>query len=175
MPLSDNDMKSELSYAYLHAVASRSGCECEVSGRHSDGMGVDARVHVRERFSPDSLTRFTVEVQLKATSEPPKLVGERFSFWLKAKNYDELRDTNVPNPQLLVVLFLPKNSAEWLSCSEECLIARKCAYWLSMYDAPEGSPSGQTVYIPRVNVLSVDGFRVLLAQFARRERLRYAP
>ena len=27
-PLSDNDVKSELSYAYLHAVAGRAGCEC---------------------------------------------------------------------------------------------------------------------------------------------------
>jgi Domain of unknown function (DUF4365) len=175
MPLSDNDMKSELSYSYLHAIASRSGCECETSGRHSDGMGVDARVHVRERFSADALSRFTVEIQLKATSDPPALVKDRFSFWLKAKNYDELRDTNLPHPQLLVVLFLPENPVEWLTSSEESLIARKCAYWLSLYDAPPGSPSGQTVYIPRSNVLSVEGFRVLLARFARKERLRYAP
>ncbi len=175
MPLSDNDIKSELSYAYLHAIASRSGCACEVSGRHSDGMGVDARIQVKERFSPDSLTRFTVETQLKATSEAPTLVAERFSFWLKAKNYNELRDPNVPNPQLLIVLFMPENPFEWLSCSEEGLIARKCAYWLSLYDAPLGSPSGQTVYIPKANVLSVEGFRVLLARFARKERLRYAP
>jgi hypothetical protein len=175
MPLSDNDIKSELSYAYLHAVTSRAGCECEVSGRHSDGMGVDARVHVKERFSPDSLTRFTVETQLKATSDSQTLVNDRFSFWLRGKNYDELRDTNVPNPQLLIVLFLPANSANWLEFSEEGLIARKCAYWLSLYDAPSGAPSGQTVYIPRANVLSVETFRILLARFARKERLRYAP
>jgi hypothetical protein len=173
MPLAENDVKSELSYAYLHAVASRSRCECEISGRHSDGMGVDARIHVKERFSADSLTRFSVEVQLKATSETPTLVNDRFSFWLKAKNYDELRDINVPSPQVLVVYFMPPNPEEWLSCSEECLIARKCACWLSLYDAPPGSPSGQTVYIPRINVLSVEGFRTLLARFARKERLRY--
>lgn len=175
MPLSDNDIKSELSYAYLHAVASRAKCECQVSGRHSDGMGVDARVHVKERFSPDSLTRFTVEVQLKATSEQPAQQGGRLSYWVKAKNYEELRDTNVPNPQLLIVFIMPENPAEWLTCSEESLIARRCAYWLSLYDAPTGSPSGQTVYIPTVNILSVEAFRTLLARFARKERLRYAP
>jgi hypothetical protein len=175
MPLTDNNIKSELSYAYLHAVASRSGCDCEWARRHSDDMGVDARVHVKERFSPDSLTRFSVEVQLKATSEEPTLLGDRYSFWLEAKNYDELRDVNLPSPQLLVVFFMPKNPTEWLTCSEDSLIARKCAYWVSLYDAPVGAPTGKTVYIPRVNVLSVEGFRVLLARFARKERLRYAP
>ena len=85
---------------------------------------------------------------MKATSDPPKLIGERFSFWLEAKNYDEVRDTNVPGPQLLVVLYLPANPAEWLTCSEESLIARKCAYWLSLYGAPVGEPSGQDCLHP---------------------------
>jgi hypothetical protein len=75
---------------------------------------------------------------------------------------------------LLVVLFLPDSAEEWLTCSEDCLISRRCAYWQSLYEAPPGSPSGQTVYIPRTNALSVEGFRVLLARFARKERLPYA-
>ena len=58
--------------------------------------------------------------------------------------------------------------------SEDGLIARRCAYWQSLYEAPAGAASGQTVYIPRTNVLSVEGFRILLARFARKERLRYA-
>jgi hypothetical protein len=173
MPLSDNDIKSELSYAYLHAVASRCGCACEVAGRHSDGMGVDARVHVKGLFGPDSMSRFTVEIQLKATSDQPAVQGERIPFWLKAKNYDELRASDVANPQLLVALFLPADPSEWLSWSEEGLIARRCAYWQSLYGAPPGSPSGQTVYLPKGQVLSVEAFRVLLARLARKERLPY--
>jgi len=57
MLLSDNDIKSELSYAYLHAVASRAGMACEVAGRHSDGAGVDATIRAKERF--DSLSIYT--------------------------------------------------------------------------------------------------------------------
>jgi hypothetical protein len=36
------NIESELSYAYLHAIASRGGIICEVAGRHSDEAGVDA-------------------------------------------------------------------------------------------------------------------------------------
>ncbi len=173
MPLSDNDIKSELSYAYLHAVASRCGCACEVSGRHSDGMGVDVRVHHKGQLISGGLSRFTIDVQLKATSEPPSVQNNRFAFWLRAKNYDELRDPDVPNPQVLVVLYLPPDPAEWLAWTEESLVARRCAYWLSLHEAPPGSPSGQTVYIPRTNVISVEEFRILLSRFARKERIAY--
>ena len=38
------ETESELSYAYLHAVAAGAGMSCEVSGRHVDNMGIDAIV-----------------------------------------------------------------------------------------------------------------------------------
>ena len=68
MLLSQNNIMAELSYAYLHAVAARAGFACEEGNRHEDGIGVDAKLRVKERFAPDStLTNFTVDVQLKAT------------------------------------------------------------------------------------------------------------
>ncbi len=36
-----------------------------------------------------------------------------------------------------------------------------------------GSPTGQTVYIPKTNVVSVEEFRVLLFRFSRKERIPY--
>ena len=69
MLLSMNEMEAELSYAYLHAVASRAGFACEIAGRQSDRAGIDARVHVKERLAPNaSFTDFSIEIQLKATS-----------------------------------------------------------------------------------------------------------
>jgi hypothetical protein len=174
MLLTDNDIESELSYAYLHAVASRAGCECRPTGRLSDNAGIDAVIRVRERFGGDStLTRFTIDVQLKATRQQPVLHGGRYSVWLKAKNYDELRATDADAPQLLIVLFLPDNPAEWLACTEDCLIAKRCAYWQSLYGAPPGAGTGQTIYIPQTNRLYPEDFRVLLARYSREERLPY--
>lgn len=69
MLLSQQDIESELSYAYLHAVASRAGFECHLTGRYSDRAGIDALLRVKERFGPGSLlTDFTIEIQLKRRS-----------------------------------------------------------------------------------------------------------
>ena len=37
MPLPENNIKSELGYASLHAVAARAGVGCEAAGRQSAG------------------------------------------------------------------------------------------------------------------------------------------
>ncbi|CAK0768443.1 hypothetical protein CCP3SC1AL1_4480001 [Gammaproteobacteria bacterium] len=40
--LSSNDIESELSYAYLHAVAAKAGVGCKIGSRHDDNAGIDA-------------------------------------------------------------------------------------------------------------------------------------
>ena len=176
MLLSENNIKSELSYAYLHAVAARAGLGCEATGRHTDGAGVDAVLRARERFDPASVfTDFTVDVQLKATSREPAVRDGRLSFWLDREGYDKLRSTTSAAPRLLMVLFLPADPADWLVLSEEALVAKRCAYWLSLYGAPPGADSGSTVYLPRENVLAVEPLRKLMTLFSLDGSLRYAP
>jgi hypothetical protein len=112
MPLTENDIKAELSYAYLHAVAARAGFGCEATRRTSDNAGVDAYVRVRERLADHAeYTNFLFEVQLKSTSKNPVLEAGRYSYWLdEVGRYDELRDVNAPMPKILVVLFLPADA-----------------------------------------------------------------
>jgi hypothetical protein len=176
MLLSENNVKSELSYAYLHAVASHAGLGCEVAGRHSDDAGVDAVVRAKERFYPDSIyTHFTMEVQLKATSvcpEPDRL--GRYPFRLLLNHYDKLRDEGNWAQQILVVLFLPSERPLWLSHSADSLITRRCAYWVSLRGAPESpNDESQTVYIPQSNLFSVEGLRSVMARVSRGERIVY--
>jgi hypothetical protein len=175
MALATNDIESELSYAYLHAVASRVGCECQMTGRHSDGMGVDARLFVDEDFGAEAIqSRFTVEFQLKASSRALSLVKGRYSYRLRKDYYDKLRRTDIESPLLLVVLQLPKNPQEWLRCTPQALTLKRCAYWVSLYNAPASTnESYQTVHLPRANLFSGEMLRGLLARFARRERITY--
>lgn len=42
--LSPRNIESELSYAYLHAVAASAGVDCGIATRHEDNAGVDARL-----------------------------------------------------------------------------------------------------------------------------------
>jgi len=96
----------------------------------------------------------------------------RYAFPLKMKNYDELRSTKTNSAQLLVVLYLPANPAEWVTHSHKCLVSRRCAYWLSLWGAPESAnETSQTVYIPPVNLLSAENLRGLMTGFSRRERI----
>jgi hypothetical protein len=169
--LTMQNIEAELSYAYLHAVASRAGLICERTGRGSDDAGVDAVLRVRGQLAEDSqLTSFTVDVQLKATVIQLVESAGCYAFPLKIKNYDE----RTSSPQLLVVLLLPANAEEWLMHSRESLITRRCAYWLSLWGAPaSANETSQTVYVPTVNLLSVENLRGLLTRFSRREKISY--
>ena len=175
MLLTENNIKSELSYAYLHAVASRAGLECAVAGRHSDGAGVDAVLRARERFSTDSLfVDFTVDIQLKATGKAPILQDGRYSFALKIDHYNKLRATETLASRLLVVLFMPEDPSEWLVHSEESLTARRCAYWTSLRGAPASdNKTEQTVHIDKKNGFSAESLRSLMARLSRGEKISY--
>ncbi len=177
MLLSENNIKSELSYAYLHAVAARAGIECHGAGRHSDGAGVDATLRAVGRFHADSiLTDFTVEIQLKATSQTPSESNSHYSFHMKVPHYEKARSTSRGHALLVVVLFLPDDPAEWLRHTEDGLLARRCAYWVSLLDAPETSnkpDSTQVIYLPKNNVLSAEALRNVMGRISRRERICY--
>jgi hypothetical protein len=59
MALTKNNIESELSYAYLHAVASASGAGCQCGNRHDDNAGIDRSQTVylprTQVFNPDQL------------------------------------------------------------------------------------------------------------------------
>ena len=168
--LSDNDVKEQLSYAYLHAIASRAyfGCDRPTVDRDS----VDATVSARESLTSDSLLRSPrLDFQLKATALPP-LVGEAFSFELKLKNYDDLRAEGRHIPLLLAVFIMPDDETQWLTFSEEALIMRRCAYWSNIRGyAPSGNTATQTVTVMRNNILTPQTLRALLVKVSRREEI----
>jgi hypothetical protein len=175
--LSEQNIEAELSYAYLHAVASRAGFGCKVGTRHDDDAGIDAIVSEDgRRLAADSvLTSFDVHVQLKATYQVPVEQAGAYSYSLTIPHYDKLRNPKVNSPRILVVLYLPADAAEWVAHSEESLIARRCAYWVSLRNAPASDNAKyQSVYIPRTQVLSADGLTAMMMRVSRREELAYA-
>jgi len=170
------DIESELSYAYLHAVASHAGVACQAATRSHDNLGIDATLSLVHDFGADAkLTEVTLHIQLKATVKRPTIDEGRLSYWLKSLDeYDRLRGNSALPPRLLAVLFLPDDPSEWLSHSNEVLTLRQCAYWLSLVDAPPtNNQSGQTVYFPVDQVLSPEGLQTLFRRVAQLEVLRY--
>lgn len=175
MTLTLNNIKSELSYAVLHAVASQAGFACEVTGRHTDDMGIDAVVRVKEHFGPESvLTEFSLDFQLKATSDQLSLNDGHYSYSLKAKHYDKLRISEIDAPRFLALFMMPEDRAEWCEKSAEQLVCRRCLRWVSLRNAPEGNATATTVYVPENQVLTPSSLRMLADTRSKEEWIDYA-
>jgi len=167
--ISPLNIESELSYAYLHAVASMAGMSCSPANRHDDNNGVDATVTAWGPFTGGGyLEEVDIKFQLKATIGTPVDDGIRLSYFLKeVKRYDDLRADTVSTLRILVVLFLPEDPTEWLGHSDTELALRKCAYWQSLRGAPATrNKSGETIYLPKSQSFSPDAITALAARLS---------
>lgn len=174
--LTEQNIEAELSYAYLHAIATRAGFSCSYTTRHLDDVGIDALIHEDGRqLADDSIrTSFALHVQLKATRLAPLEQNECFSFALPVRQYNKLRETRLESARILAILYLPQDPSDWLQHSEDALIAKRCAYWVSLRGAPDSTnETTQTVYVPRNQTLSVEGLVALMTRCSREEEILY--
>jgi len=170
--LSPPNIESELSYAYLHAVASQAGMACKVGSRHDDNNGIDATLTAWGPFQNGGyLTEVDIKVQLKATVSAPVDDGINLSYFLQGvTRYNDLRTSTVSVPRILVVLFLPTDAQDWLNHSENELALRQCAYWQSLRGGPAiSNSSGTTVYLPKVQMFTPQALKELAARLSRRD------
>jgi hypothetical protein len=176
--LTQADIEAQLSYAYLHAVASHAGVACQEATRARDNAGIDATLHWIHDFGPAAkLTEISLHIQLKATVQTPAQSDGKLSYFLReTEQYDRLRTDSAMPPRIMAVLFLPANHAEWLHYSPERLVLQHGAYWVSLVDAPPSmNKTGQTIRLPRTHQLSPSGLQDLFRRLAHQEKLRYAP
>ncbi len=174
-PLNNKDIESELSYAYLHAVASVKGINCEQSNRHADNRCVDATLTCWQDFENSYREEIDLKIQLKATIREPSNTESHFSYFFKGvKQYDFLREETKSQHRLLVVLFLPSNQDDWLKVSPAELILKNCAYWVSLRGADASSnATGTTVYLPKEQVLAPDNLLSVFEKLSKNEPLNY--
>lgn len=147
-----------LSKAYAHAVAAAAGYTTAVYDY--DRSGTDLLIQAGGNLSP------MLALQLKATINLRPILsmeGERFSFQLKAENYEWLRRPSQV-PRLLVVLDLPRPEVEWMTITAEELVLRRCAYWLNLHGFGEATAIRPTVHIPKSQVFDVSGLQRLMEQ-----------
>lgn len=167
--MTQNEQKQQLSVGYVHAVAARAGYACQATIVDDDS--VDVTIAAKGRVHSHSVLRSPrLEVQLKASSQNI-LREEDVAFPLPVKNYEELRcETMIP--RLLVVFLLPDNERDWLEQSEEQMITRRCAYWLSLLGRPDTkNKTNVTVHLPRTNCLTVENLVAMMGRVSRREPL----
>jgi hypothetical protein len=168
--MDENEQKQQLSFAYLHAVASAAGFACQAPGVDDDS--VDRTLVARGWVHEKSVLRSPkIDVQLKSLTHAPLTAGEKaFTFRLTKKNYDDLRHRAMV-PRLLVVLLLPHDRGQWIEQDDERMLSRYAAYYVSLSGMAEASHRGKVpVVLPRRNLLSVENLRRLMAGASQRTR-----
>jgi hypothetical protein len=143
--LTENHIKEGLSRAYILAVAHRAGFN--VSVREFD-YGIDGTFHdVKSRDGRLVESGFPLDFQAKA-SETWTIEDGHVVYDLEAKTHRDLTDAE-GGPRILVLLTLPPDAREWLGISDEALVLKRCAWWLSLRgEAPTTNKETQRVRIP---------------------------
>jgi len=170
VPVDESEQKQQLSFAYLHIVASAAGFVCQSPSVDDDS--VDRTVVARGWIDEKAKLRSPkIDVQLKSIAREPLAEGEvSLAFRLGRKNYDELRHWAMV-PRLLVVLLLPRDPREWVEQDHERLLSRYAAYYVSLAGKPAATQRAKVpVKIPRSNLFSVDNLRRLMVQASQNKR-----
>jgi hypothetical protein len=173
-PISDLNIESELSYAYLHAVASSIGVNCRMGNRHEDNNGIDAVLTSWGPFPGTYIQELDLKVQLKATKATPKEADGFYSYFFSGvERYNELTETRYPTKRILVVLFLPDSPSEWLNVSQEELILKKSAYWVSLSGKDKSiNKSGETVYLPKTQLLTPESLSDIFNRISKAKNIQ---
>lgn len=168
--ITDDQVKEQLSIAYVNAVAAMCNYGCEFTRVDIDS--VDATITCNGHLAHDSTIRSPyLHLQLKATENLQLNGNSDFPFFLKKKNYDDLRARTL-TPRLLVVLNLPTGKTNWLTHSINDLILRNCAYWVNLFGQPDvTNTTGATVYLPSVNHFSPAALQDLMLKVSREQSL----
>jgi hypothetical protein len=160
--MTEEDIKEELSKAFVQLIASRRGYTYSKSEKD---YGVDmtiAEVQAVQRAVGSSSKRYFetgrhLQLQLKCTCDASVEISEQqVKYELKVANYNDLarRWRTIPSTPLYLVLFvLPDDRDEWLHVSDAELRLQRFGYW---YAPPVGTPESQnsqsvTISIPRAN------------------------
>ncbi len=163
-------VESELSLAYLHAIAAKAAFSVDVP--HIDSDSVDAIVAAKGKLAPDSIAFSPrIEIQLKSTINAAISSHGMIAHQIPLKNYNDLKAPTVL-PRLLVLLALPPLDIDWLVHHPDKLILQKCAYFLNLKGMPDLSGvADPTVHIPAGNMLTPDSLRHLMIKASKYQDL----
>lgn len=158
LPPALNDIKSELGYAYLHAVASRAGIACQASNRLMDNRGVDVHLNYLGKVPDTPITDVLLHAQLKSPSQRPTETATHIHYSLDdiaLYNTMRLGPAARTVPLILMVTFLPGDDSQWLDVQEDHLRLCRATYWVSLWGAPPTTnTSSITIHLPKANLLT---------------------
>jgi hypothetical protein len=155
-----NQRKEQFSLAYVRAIAAAAGFSTarpEVDDDSID-LGISAKSGILFRRAP------RLELQAKCTARSPLRADEEtFSFQLKLKNYDDLRNEVVMVPRILVVMLVPAIADDWCQHHDDRTVLMHTAYWVSLRNRPETTnETSVSVSIAKAQQFTVASLQALM-------------
>jgi Domain of unknown function (DUF4365) len=162
------DQQEAFSYAFISTIIATVGYAIHLSPRLVDNAGIDITVtvpgEVGKSLSP------TFDAQVKCTSDSSFIKKTKIHYSLPVHNYTRLIHPNPGKPQLLILVFVPKELSNWVQTTEENTILQKSAYWMSLKGKPPTkNTTNVTVHVPRENLLTPQSLRGIMERIANKE------
>lgn len=157
--------KEQFSKAFIHAVATVA--HCKISSCEVDDDSIDLELIGPRDLGPRKSPHLGVQLKCTHTDTGE---GDRFSYQIKAKNYDDLRDPQQHVPPILVVLAVPSALVDWLAEKPEETAMRRIAYWTSLRGLPPSSAERPTVQLLRSNRFCVSSLTSIMTTIANNGR-----
>ncbi|MEW6348426.1 MAG: DUF4365 domain-containing protein [Thermodesulfobacteriota bacterium] len=147
--ITEEHIKEQLGLAYIRAVAAKAAVAVDKpeSDYGFDGAFQEIRIiHGRRKTSG-----YSVNFQLKS-SVNWSMDEQTVTYDLEAGTYNHLVEVNGTDgtPCVLILLCLPRESAEWLLVSEDELQLSKCCYWAFLQGPQTRNRGTVRINIPRV-------------------------
>jgi hypothetical protein len=167
MPMHINQQMEQFSNAYLSSIVAAAGYSMSKPG--VDDSSIDWMV----KGYRDAGLNYTpqLDIQLKCARNSAYRSSDTIDYDLKAKNYNDLCETQIIVPRILIVVIVPDDPQDWVYHTENELLLRHCGYWLSLRGESPILQTKKRIYLPRTQVLSVDGLRGLMQRIGMRGEL----
>lgn len=148
-----NAQKEQFSRAYVQAVAAVAGFAWSQPSVDDDSIDLT----LSDRGGGGTIKSPKLDLQLKCHAQTTP-TEPTFSYPVKIKNYDDLRDDSIMVPRILVVVLVPDRVADWLNHAETELALRRCGYWVSLRSQPPTTNTATvSVSMERAKLFNADG------------------
>ncbi|MGA3132484.1 MAG: DUF4365 domain-containing protein [Terracidiphilus sp.] len=154
--MSQSHQQERFGDAFLLAVASVAGCA--YAKPETDNDSIDWTLSCKLSRRPK------IDVQIKTTLFDGEF-AEMIPYPLKKKNYNDLILTDVLTPRILVLVAVPREIDSWLTVTQEQLVLKRSAYWVSLAGFPESeNETTVTVHVSTSQPFTVDGLCRMMHQ-----------
>lgn len=160
--------QEEFSYAFIGTLVTAAGYTLQTTTRGIDNVGIDITVTAPGEIGRTLSPKF--DAQVKCTTDSSFIKSTQINYPLVVNNYKRLIHPQPSTPQLLIIVFVPKEPSDWLEATEEKMIIQKSAYWMSLKGKADTENTEKvTVKIPRQNLLTPQSLQEIMQRIVDKE------